>query len=90
MIKKANLWGLSAGINCSTAKCLNNFRIKTLSSAIKHDPNTPEIVQLITSDILQDNNRSPAAKQHAKSFGFARNFCTRTPNACVFYNGIVK
>lgn len=74
LIKKANLRGLSAGINCNTAKCLSNFNIKTLSSAIKHDPNTPDKVQLTTSGILLVSNRSPAAKQHARSFGFIRNF----------------
>lgn len=79
-----NLCGLSAGINCNTAKCLNNFNIKTLSSAIKHDPNTPDRMQLTTSGILLVNNRSPAARQHAKSFGFLRSFCTRTPKDCVF------
>lgn len=87
-IEKTNLWGLSAGINCNTAKCLNNFNIKTLSSAIKHDPNTPDNVQLTTSGILLVNNRSPAAKQQAKSFGFIRSFWTRTPNPCVFYKQI--
>lgn len=80
LILKANLRGLSAGIICNTAKCLNSFSIKTLSSAIKHDPNTPDKVQLTTSGILLFNNRSPAAKQHARSFGFKRSFCTRTPN----------
>jgi len=84
-IKTANLRGLSAGINCNTAKCLSNFNIKILSSAIKQDPNTPDKVQLITSGILLVNNRSPAAKQLASNFGFLRNFCTRTPNPCAFY-----
>jgi len=80
LIEKANLWGLSAGIICNTAKCLSNFNIKTLSSANKHDPNTPDKVQLTTSGILLVNNLSPAAKQLANSFGFIRSFCTRTPN----------